>query len=206
MTDRRPIASRETGWARRLTRVLARTRITPNQISMASMGFAVMAGLAFWLGGGMAGTGRVVLLLLAALGCQLRLICNLLDGLVAVEAGKGAPDGAFWNEAPDRASDTAILAGIGYGIGVPGLGWAAAALAVATAYVRELGRATTGENDFCGPMAKPQRMATVTLAAVIAAVWQGAPVLQIALWVVALGAGATALRRSARMIARLRRM
>ena len=169
------------------------------------MGFAAMAGLAFWLGSGLEGWGRVVLLLGAALCCQLRLICNLLDGLVAVEAGKGTPDGAFWNEAPDRVSDIVILASIGYGTGMPALGWAAAALAVGTAYLRELGRATTGDNDFCGPMAKPQRMAAVTLAAVIAAFWNGLPVLQIALWVVALGAGVTALRRSARLIARLKR-
>lgn len=204
MTDRRPIASRETGWARGLTRALARTSVTPNQISIASMGFAALAGLALYIGATAEGAMRVALLLAAALFCQLRLICNLLDGLVAVEAGKGTPDGAFWNEAPDRVSDIFILAGVGYGIGLPALGWAAAALAVGTAYVRELGRATTGENDFCGPMAKPQRMATITLAAVIAAFWTAAPILLTGLWIVIIGAGATILRRSARMIAKLR--
>ncbi len=204
MTDRRPIASRNTGWAQGLTRALARTSITPNQISIASMGFAALAGVGFYLGVGAEGWARVVLLLLAALCCQLRLICNLMDGLVAVEAGKGTPDGAFWNEAPDRVSDILILTGIGYGIGLPGLGWAASALAVSTAYIRELGRAATGENDFCGPMAKPHRMAVITLAAVLAAFWTVAPVLQGALWVFAIGAAATALRRSYRMIDRLK--
>ena len=204
MTDRRPIASRETGWARALTNVLARSAITPNQISIASMGFAALAGLAFYAGASADGAGRVALLLVAALCCQLRLICNLMDGLVAVEANKGTPDGAFWNEAPDRVSDILILAAIGYGIGMPVLGWAAAALAVATAYVRELGRASTGENDFIGPMAKPHRMAVVTVAAIVAAIWASGPVLQIALWIVLIGAGVTCLRRSARMIARLK--
>lgn len=204
MTDRRPIASRETGWARGLTRWLARTSVTPNQISIASMVFAALAGVGFCLGAGLEGWARAALLLLAALCCQLRLICNLMDGLVAVEAGKGTPDGAFWNEAPDRVSDILILTGIGYGIGLPGLGWAAAAMAVTTAYVRELGRAATGENDFCGPMAKPHRMALITLAAVLAAFWHASLVLQTALWVVAIGAGATALRRSHRMVDRLK--
>ncbi len=204
MTDRRPIASRNTGWAHRLTRVLAGRNITPNQISIASMGFAALAGAAFYVGAGADGAPRIILLLVAGLFCQMRLICNLMDGLVAVEAGKGTPDGAFWNEAPDRVSDIVVLAGIGYGIGMPGLGWAAAALAVLTAYIRELGRASTGENDFCGPMAKPHRMAAVTLAAGIAAFWSGPAILQIALWVVALGTVATTLRRSRRLINRLR--
>lgn len=204
MTDRRPIASRETGWARGLTRALAKTSITPNQISIASMGFAALAGLALCFGATSDGWVRIALLLLAALCCQLRLICNLLDGLVAVEAGKGSPDGAFWNEAPDRVSDILILVGIGYGIGLAALGWAAGTLAVATAYVRELGRATTGENDFSGPMAKPHRMAVVTIAAILAAFWYTTLILQIALWIVALGTVITIMRRSYRMIAHLK--
>ena len=60
--------------------------------------------------------------------------------MVAVEAGKSAPDGGFWNEFPDRISDTLIFAGIGYGIGWPALGWTAVAMALLTAYVRELGQ------------------------------------------------------------------
>ncbi len=210
MTDRRPIASRNTGWAKRLTAKLAQTKITPNQISMASMIAAALAGLAFYFGASMPGFSGFLLLILAALFCQLRLICNLLDGMVAVEAGKSAPDGVFWNEAPDRVSDVLILVGLGTGLGVPALGWAAAAAALTTAYIRELGRATTGENDFCGPMAKPQRMALITLAVVIAILqplWGGSfEILRIALWIVAIGALATALRRSVRLITRLQKM
>jgi phosphatidylglycerophosphate synthase len=208
MTDRRPIASRNTGWANRLTEKLAETNITPNQISMASMIAAALAGLAFYFGASMPGFGGVVLLILAAVFCQLRLICNLLDGMVAVEAGKSAPDGAFWNEAPDRVSDVLILVGLGYGLGVPALGWAAAAAALTTAYIRELGRATTGENDFCGPMAKPHRMALITLAVVgtlLQPLWGGSfDILLITLWILAIGALATSIRRSARIISRLK--
>jgi phosphatidylglycerophosphate synthase len=63
----------------------------------------------------------------------MRLLCNLFDGMVAIEGGRKEADGPFWNEAPDRASDILILAGAGLGAGAVGLGWAAAALAVATA-------------------------------------------------------------------------
>lgn len=209
MNDRRPIASRRTAWAQAMTRWLAEKDVTPNQISMASMGFALLAGLAFYVGAQVGGVGRMILLILAAGFCQLRLICNLLDGLVAVEAGQGAPDGAFWNEAPDRVSDVLILAGLGYGLGLPALGWAAAALAIGTAYVRELGRATTGHNDFSGPMAKPHRMALITIAALLACIvplWgrDGQGVLTAALWIVAIGALLTSVRRSAALIKRLR--
>jgi len=208
MTDRRPIASRDTGWAHALTRRLAARGVTPNQISIASMGFAALAGLALYAGAEGQGAGRVILLILAALFCQLRLICNLLDGMVAVEAGQGAPDGPFWNEAPDRVSDLLIFVGLGYGLGLPELGWAAAALAIGAAYVRELGRASTGENDFCGPMAKPHRMALITGAAVLTCfegVWGSNPaVLPIALWVVVIGTAATIVRRSMRMIAHMK--
>ncbi|WP_428541317.1 CDP-alcohol phosphatidyltransferase family protein [Profundibacter sp.] len=205
--DRRPLASRDTGWANKLTQMLAKTSITPNQISIASMGAALTAGVLFYLAGQTSGGLRIAALLGGGLFCQLRLICNLLDGMVAVEAGKGSPDGPFWNEMPDRVSDILILVGIGYGLDMPTLGWAAAAFAVLTAYVRELGHATGLAVDFCGPMAKPQRMAVVTLAAVLAAIatlWgYSALVMQIALWVVTIGAAATALRRSARMVTQL---
>lgn len=208
MTDRRPLASRETGWARMLTRWLAASDVTPNQISIASMVAAAVAGAAFYLGAQAQGPLFVILLLLGALGCQIRLLCNLFDGLVAVEAGKGEPDGAFWNEAPDRVSDLLILAGLGYGVGLPALGWAAAAMAIGTAYVRELGRATDGVNDFSGPMAKPQRMAVVTAAAVLAVLvpfigMSGLTVLIAALWILTIGTAVTSVRRAIALIRRL---
>ena len=59
--SRRPLASRDTGWARAVTRRLAATAITPNQISAAGMAFAALAGLAFWGAG--AGRGLVRALL-----------------------------------------------------------------------------------------------------------------------------------------------
>lgn len=206
--NRRPLASRDTGWAKAVARRLADTSITPNQISVASMGFAALAGLAFWQAGETDGPVRLLLLVLAGLFVQCRLLCNLFDGMVAVEAGKGSPDGAFWNELPDRVADIAILVGVGYGIDAPALGWAAGGLAVLTAYVRELGRACGQEADFSGPMAKPHRMAAITLAAALSLfepLWNGrGEVLTMALWIVAIGAALTALRRSIRLVKGLR--
>lgn len=206
--SRRPLASRDRAWAQRAARWLAGTQITPNQISQASMVFAGIGGVLFATSAGLDGIARGAELLLAALMCQARLLCNLFDGMVAVEGGKSAPDGGFWNEAPDRVSDVMLFVGAGIGAGAPVLGWAAAAMALATAYVRELGRAEGLAPDFCGPMAKPQRMAVLTGAGVLAAVEplvvDSPHVLSAALWIVAVGAGATAFRRAARMIAAMR--
>jgi phosphatidylglycerophosphate synthase len=206
-TKRRPLASRDTAWARTITRWLAATSVTPNQISMASIGAAGLAGACFWWAGLVEGAGvRAALLIAAAALCQLRLLCNLFDGLVAIEAGKQAPDGAFWNEFPDRVADMLIMVGVGYGAGVPELGWAAAAFAVLTAYTRELGGACGLGPDFSGPMAKQHRMAVITVAALVAPFWSvPGQVLALALWIVVIGAAATTLRRAARIVSRLRR-
>lgn len=210
LPDRRPLASRDKRWAQELGRWLAATQMTPNQISSASMLAAALAGGAFWISGEVSGWPRVLLLLAAGAFCQLRLLCNLLDGLVAIEACKKELDGAFWNEFPDRVSDILILAGAGLGTDNPALGWAAASMAILTAYAREFGRATGLPPDFSGPMAKQHRMAVMTLAAVTAAVLDVFPVerapaiLAIALWIVSIGAGATALRRARRTVSALR--
>lgn len=210
MTDRRPLASRQTRWAADLTRRLAATSVTPNQISIASMGFAALAGAAFWWAGDAHWLGRVVLLILGAAFVQLRLLCNLLDGMVAVEARRGSPDGKFWNEAPDRVADMLILVGVGLGVGLPGLGWAAAAFAILTAYIRELGAGAGLGSDFSGPMAKPHRMALITGAALLSLfepIWHGrGDVLTLSLWIVVIGAAATALRRSVRVVQGLKRL
>ncbi len=207
MTNRRPIASRNLSVIQKTATRLAHSSVTPNQISQASVGFAALAFAAFWLSAAPGPILTATLLLIAALGIQARLLCNLLDGMVAVEGGKSAPDGPFWNEAPDRAADFLILTGAGLAIHQPLLGLAASALAILTAYLRELGRAEGLPPDFTGPMAKPHRMAAITigaLAALIETLWLGSQIaLLLSLWVVVIGSCLTVSRRSTRLIAGL---
>ncbi len=197
ITGRRPIASRQTDVAKWAAQSLVNSGVTPNQISMASIGAAFAAFLLLWGAGQVSNTpGRGFLLVLAAAMVQGRLLCNLLDGMVAVEGGKAEPDGPFWNEAPDRVADILILGGVGLAVGHPGLGFLAAALAICTAYVRELGRANGAAPNYSGPMAKQHRMAVVTGALVLSAFWPiwgtGAVwVLWAGLWVVVLGTAVT---------------
>ena len=209
--DRRPLASRNTGWAHNATAILSRTAITPNQVSIGSMVFAAIAGLLFYASGHVGGAASALLLVLAALSCQFRLLCNLFDGMLAVEAGRRTADGLAWNEFPDRYADILIFIGIGYGIGWPTLGWSAACFSVLTAYTRDLGNAVNAGAEFIGPMAKQHRMATVTAAAVLSAIASVAVpsghynelILGVALAVVAVGALITSVRRTHRMLAKL---
>ena len=130
---------------------------------------------------------------------QLRLVCNLLDGMVAIEGGKRTATGGIWNEVPDRFADTLLLMGAGLGSGEPWAGATAAWAAVMTAYIRALGAELSGSQDFCGPFAKPQRMAFLTAAALLTPLeflWNGnLHLLPWALWIIAAGAFFTALRR-----------
>lgn len=90
--------------------------------------------------------------------------------MVAVEHGKASPTGMLYNEVPDRISDTLIFLGMGYAFGgSPTLGLTAALFAISTAYVRALGKSIAGYQEFCGPMAKQQRMFFVTCCALVCA-------------------------------------
>lgn len=212
--NRRPIKAREARWALRAAAALADANASPDLISAASFAFAAL-GAAMLLGAGMLEIAalRAVLLIGAAACIQLRLICNLLDGMVAQEHRLRSPAGAIWNELPDRFSDVVLLAAAGYCAAggrilfAVELGWTCAALALLTAYLRELGRGLGFAADFSGPMAKPQRMAALTIACVVSALepiwgWRG-QTLTIALAVVALGTAFTAFRRARTLARRL---
>src|SRR5215472_6563179 len=202
--NRRPLKSRQRLWPRRLAHFCVAAGITPNQMSAASMVVALFGGGAY-LGATAATPLTSRLLLVAAAICiQLRLLSNLLDGLMAIEEGKKTPTGALFNEFPDRISDTLFLVGAGYAAASPELGWAAALLAVLTAYVRALGASLGFGQDYGGPMAKQQRMFVLTVGSLVAVVLPYRPVLLAALAIIAVGSAATVLRRTWRLAARLR--
>ena len=162
--NRRPIRARSAEWAKRMAASLAASSITPDQISLTSIAFAGLG--AFVL----AFINDAASMLFCALAIQGRLLCNLFDGMVAVEHGKGSPLGPMFNEFPDRIADTVLIAALGYAAGYPALGWIGAVLALMTAYIRAFGGSLGLPQDFRGPMAKAHRMAVMTAGCVIGAV------------------------------------
>jgi phosphatidylglycerophosphate synthase len=202
--NRRPLTSRNSAWAARLASWAVAKSLTPNQISQASMGFAALGFALYALSPHGPDILQILCLILAAAAVQARLVCNLIDGMVAIEGGKGAKDGPFWNEAPDRASDLLFLTGAGLAAHQPALGLLAASLAIATAYIRELGRAEGFPPDFSGPLAKPQRMAVLTVGTVLAALYASEWTLTVTLWILVAGTAATMLRRSWTLIEKLK--
>ena len=225
--ERRPITTRETRGAKRVAGWLSRRGIRPNTISVAGMIAGILAGAALaatshwpeaapyaWIVGG-------VLI-------QVRLLANMFDGMVAVETKQVSSLGELYNEVPDRVSDVATLVGLGYAAGSNiTLGYTAACLAVFVAYVRATGKAAGGDQEFCGPMAKPQRMFLVTVTALYCGLapsswlpdatapggWGAAGASGIGTWgigtwalvVIIAGCGITAVRRLLRIATTLRK-
>jgi phosphatidylglycerophosphate synthase len=161
--NRRPLKSRSTGWAAAAARITLRIGLTANQISFLGILVALAGSAALY-----ESFRSVWMYLIAAICIQLRLLANLLDGMVAVEGGRGGPTGAIWNEFPDRIEDSLFLIAAGYAASEPELGWLAALLAAVCAYVRLLGGTLGRPQDFGGPMAKPHRMAALTLGCLLA--------------------------------------
>lgn len=168
-SNRRPLAVRNIPVAKRIAVWLSQKNITPNQISLmsiafAAMGFAFATGEHFW--------PTPIWLILFATAIQMRLLCNLFDGMVAVEGGKKTPAGELFNDVPDRVADPLLIVGAGFVTGSElglSFAWVAASLAILSAYIRVLGVSMGCPADFRGPMAKQHRMALLTITLVVMA-------------------------------------
>src|SRR6266513_3453074 len=157
----RPIAQmfRRTGhWA---TNLCVRLGISPDAISYLSILAALAAALCFWKSG-----RNTWLLIIAPLFCYLRLWFNMLDGMVAVAAGKTSAHGEIVNDLPDRVSDVIIFVGVAHSdLMIPLIGYWTAIVSVLTAYVGLFGQAIGGRREFGGIMSKPWRMVALSLGA-----------------------------------------
>jgi phosphatidylglycerophosphate synthase len=202
--DRRPIPARHWRVSTAIASWMVRRGISPNTISIAGAAFGVAAGAA------LAATARqsdqaALLWTTGAVCVLLRLLANMFDGMVAVEGGRASRVGELFNEVPDRLSDVAILIGLGYATGGDVvLGYLSALAAIFTAYVRAMGKAAGAAQEFCGPMAKPQRMALVIAVSITCAVVAETRLPAAALAVILAGSLFTAIRRLVRIARHLR--
>mgnify|MGYP003132866665 CR=1 FL=1 len=163
--NRRPLKVR--GWkiTQNWAAWLSTKAITPNQISLASIVFSAFAAFFFFLFPFANVAGLWALAILVPLCLFGRGLCNIFDGLVAIEGSKFTASGELFNDVPDRISDVLIIVACGYACGIPELGWLAATLSVITAYARTLSRSIGAPSDFQGPMGKVPRMAVVGITA-----------------------------------------
>jgi phosphatidylglycerophosphate synthase len=206
--QRRPIKLRSANWSVAAASWLVEAGITPNQVSIMSTVFAVVGAASLVATRAQTSyLGTLSELVLAAFFIQLRLLCNMLDGLMAVEYGKATKSGELYNEIPDRISDTVLLVGAGYAASCGELsitlGWLAACLSLITAYVRAFGARYMTAQDFQGPMAKPHRMFALTVGSLAAALqyaWLGnKSVLLATLLIICAGTAYTAIRRTSHL-------
>jgi phosphatidylglycerophosphate synthase len=209
-SNRRPLKTRQWSVFQKLAYRLSQMGVTPNAISVSSMAFAMGAGAAAaatgWSDPGISQRG---LWIAAAALIQLRLIANLLDGMVAIEGGRKSAVGELYNEVPDRVSDPLIVIGVGSAAGGHVvIGMAAALVAMFVAYIRAIGASVGVGQVFLGPMAKPQRMAVLTAVCLYCGLapihWQptlsdGSGVPALALMVIIAGGLLTAMRRLRRI-------
>lgn len=193
--NRRPVKARSWKIIQRGAQWFSQQEITPNQISVASIAFAAFSGLCLFNLPRVESTAVWPLSFLTVFFILCRALCNIFDGMVAIEGSKRTRSGELFNDIPDRIADTLIIVSTGYATTVvswaPDLGWCAGLLAVMTAYVRTLARGIGAPSDFRGPMSKVPRMVLISVACILTPleplIWQQGTFLFLALIIIILG-------------------
>src|SRR4051794_39681571 len=106
-TSRRPIAEGFRRTAGLAVHACVRLGVHPDVITYLSMVAAAGAGVCFLEAGRWRG-----LLIWGPVFCYVRLWMNMLDGMVALAAGKASSRGEILNDLPDRVSDVIIFVGV----------------------------------------------------------------------------------------------
>ncbi len=169
--SRRPIADIFRRTAHTCVNLCVRQGVHPDLISYASIVAAAAAGLCFHKSG-----EHHWLLIPAAALCYIRLWCNMLDGMVAIAAGKASRRGELINDLPDRFADILIFAGVAHsGLCHPLMAYWVIICAMLVPYIGLYGQALGAKRQFGGVMSKPWRMVVLHIGAwiTLALLWWG---------------------------------
>jgi phosphatidylglycerophosphate synthase len=149
---------------RPIERLAVRTGISADTLTLLAVPVAALGGACLAL------SGTVPWLLLAVpLLAALRLLFNLLDGMVARSSGSIHPMGEVWNEVGDRLADVLFIGGLAFVPGVdPRLALGAVAAALLASYAGITSRAAGASRQYGGVMSKPGRMVVLAVAAPLA--------------------------------------
>jgi CDP-diacylglycerol---glycerol-3-phosphate 3-phosphatidyltransferase len=164
-------------------RVLARARVSPNQLTTAGL---VLTGVAAWL----VATGRPFAGGLVLVGGGLM---DTFDGAVARASGRSTPFGSFYDSVSDRISDGLILGALAWWVRDEPRLFALAVIALVAAEVTSYVRAKAEAIDLdcsVGMLERAER-AILLIVALLGAAWLLEPVL----WLLAVGGTVTVVQR-----------
>lgn len=176
-----------------VTEALVRAGVSADRVTTAGIVAALLGGVAVWAGDALGPAWWFAVPVLVFL----RIAANALDGLVALRSGTARPAGELYNETADRIGDAVLIGATALVSGVPaGLALGALAAAELASFVGITARAAGGTRRYDGPMGKPDRMAVLALAGLLAPLLpDSALVWRVALAVIAAGALVTAVNR-----------
>jgi phosphatidylglycerophosphate synthase len=187
------------GWAHTLIEPLAalaeKSGIAPNQLSLLSLIFAIIAAAFYILS-----ASTIELLYAAALMVLLNAIFDIVDGALARRTGKANPKGDFLDHVIDRYADMFFLGGIIFAGYAP---WPIGLLAVIgvflTSYIGTQAQALHLGRYYGGMMGRADRLTLIFLATIGNAVYSnavaGLPILGWVLAATMISSHITALQR-----------
>ncbi|MEX2210198.1 MAG: CDP-alcohol phosphatidyltransferase family protein [Gaiellaceae bacterium] len=169
---------------------LARTRVTPNVLTAAGVGLAVVAAVLIYL----EYLGEWLYFWVGAVVFVVGSLLDILDGALARQSGKGTPFGAFIDSTTDRASEGVVLGAIALVFHRDGNEWALGLTIAAIAgsflvsYTRARAEALGLKGDV-GLGSRAERVVVIT-GGLVFAPWGGLPwaivVLTASAWVTVL--------------------
>ena len=148
-----------------------RAGVTPDAVSVVSLGFALLAGAAFTLAGVAVGgwepDPRVYLL--GALSVFVNGWLDLLDGALARRQGVASRAGDLLDHVIDRYADIVLIAGLAAGTGEYLLGFLAVTGVVMTSYLGTQAQAVGLERVYGGAVGRADRLVVIGTVTAVAA-------------------------------------
>jgi len=138
--------------------------LTPNGISVAALGTAIAAGVAYWF----ADPGSLLYLAGAVL-VFLNGVLDVLDGMVARRTGTDSTVGDLLDHVLDRYADIVIIVGLAGGTGRFALGFAAVTGVLMTSYLGTQAQAVGLNRVYGGLIGRADRLAIVGIVTGVAA-------------------------------------
>jgi archaetidylinositol phosphate synthase len=143
-----------------------RIGLTPDGVSVIAFGFAVAAGVAFYL-------GQPLWYVAGAVFVFLNGWLDLLDGALAREQGVDSKGGDLLDHVLDRYADIVVIAGLAAGVGRYALGLAAVTGVLMTSYLGTQIQAVGLGRQYGGLLGRADRLALIGVVGVLAAVVPG---------------------------------